>query len=96
MKRDKKATELLQQLKKTTPVNDAILAYSANRHLFKFREISEVIAGELLLLTKWKEKGHPQGSKWTEKHEEQLAFYEHCFEILENSPFNERVKDLVD
>lgn len=94
MKQDKKAKELLQHLKKTTPVNDAILAYSANRHLFKFREILEAIAGELLLLTKWKEKGHPQGCKWTEKHEEQLAYYERCFEILENSPFNEKIKNL--
>jgi hypothetical protein len=68
-------------------VRDAILAYNNNRHQFKFREILEAISGELLILTAWKEKGHPGGAKWTEKEDQQLEYYERCFEILMNSPF---------
>ena len=73
-------------------VRDAILAYRYNRYLFKFREILEAISSEMLLLYKWKEKGHPGGLKWTEREEYQLEHYERCFEILQNSPFNKKIK----
>lgn len=72
-------------------LREAVYHYKDNRHLFKFREILEVLAGEILILYKWKEKGHPSGVKWTEKHEEMLVYYERCFEILENSPYNKKV-----
>jgi hypothetical protein len=68
-------------------IRESILAYQNNRHKYKFREILELISGELLILTAWKEKGHPGGAKWTEKEDQQLEYYERCFEILMNSPF---------
>ena len=71
-------------------VRDAILAYNNNRHKHKFREILELISGELLILSAWKEKGHPGGQKWTEKEEIQLQYYQRCWEILQNSPFSEK------
>jgi hypothetical protein len=71
-------------------LREALYQYKYNRHLFKFRENLEMIAGEILILTKWKEKGHPAGAKWTERHDQMLQYYERCFEILENSPFNEK------
>lgn len=71
-------------------LREAVFHYKDNRHLFKFREIQEMLAGELLLLTKWKEKGHPAGAKWTEMHEQMLHYYERCFNILENSPYNNK------
>jgi meiotically up-regulated gene 157 (Mug157) protein len=72
-------------------VRDAIIAYKNNRHISKFREILETIAGELLILTAWKEKGHPRGCKWTDKEDQQLEYYERCFDILMNSPFAEKL-----
>jgi hypothetical protein len=71
-------------------IREAIFHYKNNRHIFKFREIMEAISGELLILTAWKEKGHPGGCKWTEKEEYMLSHYEKCFEVLLNSPFNKR------
>jgi hypothetical protein len=71
-------------------LREAVYHYKDNRHIFKFREILEMIAGELLILTAWKEKGHPVGAKWTEELEMMLAYYEKCFDVLSNSPFNEK------
>ena len=73
-------------------VRDAILAYKNNRHHWRFREFLENLAGEILILYKWKEKGHPGGLKWTDREEQMLTYYERCFEILENSPFNGKIK----
>lgn len=72
-------------------IREAIHSYKNNRHKHKFREILETLAGELLILSKWKEKGHPGGAEWTQELEEQLEFYERCFSILENSPFNDKL-----
>ncbi len=73
-------------------IRESIYHYKNKRHLFKFREFLETLAGEILILSKWKEKGHPGGLKWTEKEEEMLSYYERCFDILENSPFNEELE----
>lgn len=73
-------------------LRDAILAYKDYRHVWRFREFLENLSGEILILYKWKEKGHPGGLKWTDKEEEMLTYYERCFEILENSPFNEKIR----
>ncbi|MDD3945387.1 MAG: hypothetical protein PHS38_11820 [Bacteroidales bacterium] len=70
-------------------LREAVYHYKDNRHLFKFHQILEMISGELLILSAWKEKGHPCGAKWTDRHEQMLHYYERCFEILLNSPFNE-------
>ncbi len=71
-------------------IREAVYYYKGNHHLFKFREILEMLAGEILLLYKWKEKGHPSGIGWTNKHDQMLQYYERCFEVLENSPYNEK------
>jgi len=72
-------------------IREAIFLHKNNRHKHKFREILETLAGEILILSKWEEKGHPGGAKWTEKEEQQLEYYERCFSILENSPFNDKI-----
>jgi hypothetical protein len=72
-------------------LREAVFHYKNHRHIFKFREILEAISGELLILTAWKEKGHPGGAKWTEKEDQQLEYYERCFEILMNSPFAKKL-----
>lgn len=67
-------------------VRRAILAYKDCRHKFMFFEISELVAGEILALEKWRDNGHPAGAKWTEDMEDLLFNYHRIFEILENSP----------
>ena len=69
-------------------IREAVIHYKDHRHIFKFRDILETLAGEILILSKWKELGHPGGAEWTEELEQQLEYYETCFEMLENSPFN--------
>lgn len=71
-------------------LREAVYHYKDNRHISKFRKILEMIAGELLILKAWKEKGHPAGAKWTEELEMMLAYYEKCFDVLMNSPFNDK------
>ena len=77
---------------KSEYVRDAIFNFRTNRHIIKFREILEGISGELLFLSAWKEKGHPAGLKWTEELEMMLAYYEKCFDVLMNSPFNDELE----
>lgn len=74
-------------------IREAVISYKNNRHIHKFRDILSDISGELLILTAWKEKGHPGGLKWTEELEMMLAYYEKCFDVLMNSPFNDELED---
>jgi thymidine phosphorylase len=71
-------------------IREALYHYKDNRHKFKFRELLEALAGEILILSKWQELGHPAGAKWTEALDQQLEYYETCFDVLENSPFNQK------
>ncbi len=73
-------------------IREAIYHYKDNALLWEFQEILEDISKQILVLYRWKEKGRPDRLKWTEKEEEMLTYYERCFEILENSPFNEKLK----
>lgn len=73
-------------------IRDAIVAYKDHFLLWDFQRILEDISKQILILYRWKEKGRPDRLKWTDREEEMLTYYERCFEILENSPFNKRLK----